>query len=97
MEAGKTTDLSGLSVLYFYLQPYSQDYSLPIISPALCQLRIENLGLAGRISLLLSFPPVLERDSECPPVLLILRTQQGITTLPESSKRPQDGDVTSQT
>jgi len=61
MEAGKTTDLSGLSVLYFYLQPYSQDYSLPIISPALCQLRIENLGLAGRISLLLSFPPVLEQ------------------------------------
>ena len=62
MEAGKTTDLSGLSVLYFYLQPYSQDYSLPIISPALCQLRIENLDLAGRISLLLSFPPVLEQE-----------------------------------
>lgn len=28
---------------------------------------------------------------------MLLKTQQGNTTLPESSKRPQDGDVTPQT
>lgn len=37
------------------------------------------------------------KDCEGPPVLLLLKTQQGVRTSTESSKRPQDGDVTLQT
>lgn len=99
MEAGKTTDLSGLSVLSLLFTTllsglFPSHYFSCFVSTK------DRKPWPGRRDLtftFLSFPPVLEQEFWVPPVLLVLRTQQGITTLPESSKRPQDGDVTPQT
>lgn len=49
-----------------------------------------NIDLTGEISLLLSFPPVSgSKYFECPPMLLVLKTQQGLMTywsLPKDNK-----------
>lgn len=81
MQVDKVTGLFGLGVLL--LQFTTLLSGLFHFKYFFCFLSIKggNIDLTGEISLLLSFPPVSgSKYCECPTMLLVLKTQQGLMT-----------------
>lgn len=97
MQVDKITGLSGVSVLSLLFTT-----ALPGLFPSyyfsyFCQLKVGKLPWEGTSHFCFHFLQYWSKDYERPPVLWALKTQQGMMTLPESCKRPQDGGVTPHT